>query len=323
MSAELLALLWLMFLLIAVAWLLSALGVLPALRMLDGMRDPGVRARRVLLTASMPCLVPATLGAAVFATAGSKAVGWITDHCPHHGLGHPHLCFSHLPGLDLGLIHGAFAAAVGLPLVYGLARLMLSEYRARTQLTVLAALAARRGLLRIVSGAAPLALAGGLFRPMVVLSRGLLNELSLRERRIVLAHEAAHLRHGDAPRNVLFEVLLRLHFPVARRRLRQAWLSALEERADDVVACRFGAEPVVETLLHVARLKLHQPVPGFSVAGANLRERVRRLLDGECGTAVGAPVFEAACALVLTALFTAAIAGHHALETLLGFLTGH
>jgi len=158
---------------------------------------------------------------------------------------------------------------------------------------------------------------------VVVLSRGLLNELSPRERRIVLAHEAAHLRHGDVRRNVLFELLLKLHFPVARRRLRQAWLSALEERADDAVARRFGAEPVVETLLHVARLKLHQPVSGFSVAGANLADRVGRLLDGERGTTVDAPVFETACAFVLTALFASAIVGHHALETLLGFLTGH
>ena len=323
MSGEVLPLLWLMFLLIAAAWLLSALAVLPAVRVLGRWGDPGARARRVLLTASMPSLIPATVGAAVLATAGSKSLGWIADHCPHHGLGHPHLCFSHLPALDLGLIHGAFAAAFALPLAYSLARLLLSEYRAGNQLTVLAALAAPRGLLRIVSGAAPLALAGGLFRPVVVLSRGLLNELSLRERRIVLAHEAAHLRHGDARVNVLFELLLRLHFPVARRRLRQAWLSALEERADDVVARRFGVEPVVATLLHVARLKLHQPVPGFSVAGANLRDRVERLLDGERRMAVGVPVFEAAGALVLTSLFTSMILGHHALETLLGFLTGH
>jgi len=161
MSGEVLSLLWLMFLLIAAAWLLSALAVLPAVRTLDRVGDPGVRARRVLLTASMPCLVPATVGAAVLATAGSKALGWIADHCPHHGLDHPHLCFLHLPVLDLGLVHGAFAAVAALPLAYGLARLVLSEFRTRTQLTVLASFAAPRGLLRIVSGAAPLALAGG------------------------------------------------------------------------------------------------------------------------------------------------------------------
>jgi hypothetical protein len=327
MSGGLLELLWLVFLLIAAAWFLSTLTIPLMMRgFVAGERDPAVRGRRVLLTASIPWLVPITVGAAVLATAGAKVIGWIADHCPHHGLGHPHLCFSHLPAIELGLVHGAFAAAVAVPVVFSMAHLVRSEWRTTREIGLLKALAASRasrGRLQIVSASAPFALAGGLLEPVVLLSRGLVEQLSFRERRIVMAHEAAHLRHGDARRNVLFELLLIVHLPRVRRRLRHQWLRALEERADDVVARRFGAERVVETLLHVARLRPQQPIPGFSMAGANLTHRARRLLDGDSGHAVALPSFEFGYVLGLVTLFAAAVLGHHALETLLGLIAGH
>jgi Zn-dependent protease with chaperone function len=323
MTGGWLQLLWLVFVLMAGAWLLSALSV-PVMigGLVSGVRDPAARGRRILLTAALPWLVPVTVGAAVAATAGSKAIGWIADHCPHHGLGHPHLCFSHLPAVELGLLQGVLAGIVALLLVRGGAGLVWFQYRADREIGMLKALASSRGRLRIVSSRAPFALAGGVLAPVVLLSRGLLERLSFRQRRIVTAHEAAHLRHGDPWRNALFELLLILHLPAVRRRLRKPWLRSLEERADDAVARRFGAEDVVETLLHVARLELRKPAPGFSVADADLAGRARRLLDGECARRGGLPSFELAYALVLASLFAAAVMGHHALETLLGLVAG-
>lgn len=327
MSGGMLGLFWLMFLLVAAAWFLSALSVsLMSQGLVTGMRDPATRGRRVMMMASITWLVPLTVGAAVLATAGAKLAGWIVDHCPHHGLGHPHLCFSHLPVIDLGWLHGAFVAVAAFPMLVGMAYLCRSEYRATRKIGLLKALASSRGSrrrLRILSAPAPLAVAGGLFEPVVLISRGLLNQLPFRERRIVMAHEAAHLRHGDVRRNVLFELLLIGHLPMVRRRLRDQWLRTLEERADDDVARRYGAERVVETLLHVARLKVQQREVGFSVAGANLAYRARRLLDGDCVYAASPPSFELAVAVVLATLFTAVVLGHHALETLLGLIAGH
>jgi Zn-dependent protease with chaperone function len=323
MSGGAVSLMWLMFLLIAGAWVLSSLALPPIIRwLLTGVHDPAARGRRVLSAALIPWLVPATIGAAALATAASKTLGWIADHCPHHGLGHPHLCFSHLPAVDLGVVHGAVAGAIAMPVVLSLVRLLRSEYRAVRDLNLLRMLSTSRGRLRIVSATAPFALAGGLFEPVVLCSDSLLKQLSCRERRIVLAHEAAHLRRGDTRRRVLFELLLLLHLPMVRRRLRVEWLRALEERADETVARRFGADQVVATLLRVARLELRQPVPGFSVAGANLAERAQRLLDGGGGRRIGRS-FEAAYLLGLAALFTVAVLGHHGLETLLGVIPGH
>lgn len=324
MSEGFLALLWFMTVLVAGAWLLAASSVLLALPgAVGGVRDPVVSGRRVLLLALVPWVAVATVGAAPLAIAGGKALGWIADHCLHHGLGHPHLCFAHLPAMELGWMHGLLAvAAVGL-LVPETIRLGWSEYRTMKVFGNLKALAARRGRLRIVSVPTQFAVAGGLLDPVVLCSSGLLDRLSPRERRIVLAHEAAHLRHGDSRRTLLFEALLLLHLPAARRRLRREWLRSLEERADDVVARRFGADGVVAALLRVARLKLHQPAPGYSVAGANLTHRARRLLEGVPDHAARWSSFEVAFALIVPAAFCAAVTSHHALETLLGLIGGH
>lgn len=325
MSGGLVNLFCLVLMLIAAAWLLSVLLVPPMIHgLVTGVGDPATRGRRVVLTASIPWLVALSVGAAALATAAAKALGWIADHCPDHGLGHPHLCFSHLPAVDLSWMHGAVLGAVAVPVAVCLARLIRAEYRATRSLNQLKVLAASRGRLRILSAAAPFALAGGILQPVVLLSSGLLKQLSSLERRVVLAHEAAHLRHGDARRNLFFELLLMLHLPTVRRKLRMQWQRTLEERADDAAAQRFGSERVVETLLHVARLKLHQPRPGFSVAGTNLAHRAQRLLDGAGASGRRAQVsFEMVYATLLGTVFTAVILGHHALETLLGLIAGH
>jgi hypothetical protein len=324
MSGGWLPLLWLVFVLGTGAWLLSALVALAASTTVVGrVSSPMLRGRRILLLAGLPWLAPVTLAAAVAAAATAKFIGWIVDHCAHHGLGHPHLCFSHLPAIELGLLQGALAGIVALGVVEGAARLAWRQYRAGHEIGMLKALAASRGRFGIVPAAAPFALAGGVRQPVVLLSRGLLDRLTPRQRRIVIAHEAAHLRHGDLRRNLLLELLLIPHLPAARRGLRQAWLRSLEERADDAAARRFGAEDVVATLLQVARLELRQPRPGFSVAGGDLAGRARRLLDGDRVRPCGLPCFEITYASGLAAVFAAAVTGHHTLETLLGLLAGH
>lgn len=324
MTGGWLGLLWLIFLLAGGAWFISALLVPLVTRgLFSRMGDPAARARWILLMVAVPWLVPCVVVAAAVATAGSKAIGWIADHCPHHGLSHPHLCFAHLPAVDVGFLHHAIMGLAVMAVVLSGSRLVQRERGAHREINLLRTLTPSRGRLRIVPVSSALALAGGVLEPVVLLSRGLLGQLSFRERRIVAGHEVAHLRHGDPRRNVVFEVLLLAHLPWVRHRLRAQWLRSLEEQADDAVARRFGTERVVETLLHVARINLHRPAPRFSVAGADLLDRARRLLDGEGGHVAGSPAFEIGYALLLAAVFAAAVAGHHAIETLLGLIVGH
>lgn len=324
MTAGWLDLWWLVFVLAVASWLTAAsLAPLMASWAVRRRSPPHVRARHLLLTAAFPWLLPGVVVAAVLAAAGAKLVGWIADHCDHPGLTHPHLCFAHLPAVDLGVLHAGMVVVAAALLAVGTARLVRSERGAQRQFEALGALAGSRRRLRIVPSGPPLALAGGLVRPMVLVSQGLLNQLSPLERRIVVAHEAAHLRHGDARRNVLFEALLLAHLPWTRSWLRRAWVGSLEALADDAVARRFGAVNVVETLLRVARINLRSAAPAFSIAGADVVGRTRRLLetDGKCVATW--PVFGVAYLLLLGTVFVVAVADHHLLEALLTRFVGH
>lgn len=324
MTAAWLDLLWLVFLLALGSWLAAASCVPLLAHWLDARQSaPAIRCRHLVLTAAFPWLIPAVVVAAVLLTAYAKLVGWIHDHCPHHpGLAHPHLCFAHLPAVELGIVHAGVVSVVVALLVLGAVRLVRSQRRAHRELASLAALTGSRRRLRILPTRVPLALAGGVARPLVLMSRGLLDQLSFRERRIVAAHEGAHLRHGDARRNVLFEVLLLAHLPWTRSRLRKAWVGSLEALADDAVARRFGAEDVVETLLHVARINLRAAAPAFSMAGADVAGRARRLLDRDTDGIRRWPVFGTGYGLVVTGVFLVAVMDHHLLESLLATVVG-
>jgi Zn-dependent protease with chaperone function len=319
-----LSLLWLVFALASMAWLISAaLTPLVLAWLLRVESDAATRSRRILLVAALPWLVPVSLVLAVGFTAGSKAIGLVTDHCPDHGPGHPHLCFAHLPAIELGLIHNATAGLAAAVIIGTLWQLLSLERRALRHVGVLKSLAPSRRPLRVVRTAAPLAAASGIVKPVVLISRGLMDQLNFRERRIVVSHEVAHIRHRDALRNLLFEVLLPGHLPWVRHRLRAHWRQAVEEQADDTVAERFGVENVVATLVHVARINLHATPAGLSIAGADPVRRGRRLLSLRERAASQKPAFEVGYASALLVIFLGAVAGHHALETVLGLITGH
>jgi hypothetical protein len=318
-------LLWLTFLLAAMAWCIATV-LTPVLLgpLLRIETSPAVRARRLLLASALPWLVPMAIVLAVCVTAGAKGLGWIQDHCPHHGLGHPHLCFTHLPAIELGFIHSVAVGGVVAAAVHALWRFLMSQQRAQREVELLKTLAPSNRPLRIARTSTLLVAASGIVRPVILISRGLLDQLTWRQRRIVIAHEAAHIRHRDARRNYLFELLLLGHLPWKRPTLRAHWRQALEEQADDTVVKRFGAEHVVATLVHVARIHLRATPAGFSIVGADPVSRGRRLLRGSAGCDAPSlgPVFELAYASALLLLFVGAVTGHHAIESVLGLVTG-
>ena len=319
-----LGLLWLVLVVASMAWLIAAaLTPLVLAWLLRVDNEPVTRSRRILLVTALPWVVAVSIVLAVGFTAGCKAIGWIADHCPDHGLGHPHLCFAHLPAIELGFIHSATAGLAAAVISGALLKLLLLERRARRHVGVLKSLAPSRRPLRIVRTAAPLAAASGIVKPIVLISRGLLDQLDFRERRIVVCHELAHIRHRDALRNLLFEMLLLGHLPWVRHRLRAHWRQAVEEQADDAVAGRFGAENVVATLVHVVRIHLRATPPVLSIAGADPVRRGQRLLSLRDGAAAKTPAFEVRYASALLVIFLIVVFGHHALETVLGLITGH
>jgi hypothetical protein len=313
---------WLLFVIVLATWAFAAvvatgISVIPERLCLR----PEVRARRALLTALLPWAVPVIAVASVFALAAAKPLGLIADHCIYHGAGHPHLCLQHLPAIAMGHLHMLGATLVPALLLILLTRHLLRERRMSARLQVMQALARGRGRLRILEDKRCLALATNLRDPVVLLSRGLMERLTRRELRIVVGHEVAHLRHSDLLRNHLFEFLLLLHTPSVARRLRASWRQALEEQADDCVAARYGADAVAGALLQIVRAPSRKFAPALSVAGADPLRRIERLLAPRemPGRQLG---FELSYGVALVSIVVTVITTHHALETLIGVLTG-
>lgn len=316
-------LLWLFFLLAFATWVLVVAAV-PAIIMLAVRTSlaPSVRARRGLLIAGLPWIAPLIVIASVCVLAASKQLGWIADHCIYHGPGHPHLCFEHLPAIGLSSLH-AFGASLAVAcLLLVLVRFIRRERQMTSRVNALRVLARGRRRLRILDDHQPFAFAAGFGDAFVLLSRGLLQQLSPRQRRIVLAHEVAHLRHRDLPLTLLFEILLLLHIPSTARELRSLWRQALEERADDRVATHYGVVDVAGTLIKVLRVSRSAPVLAFAVAGADPLKRVKRLLCSDDELPGRRWRFELVYLTLLLAAAAAVLVAHHPLETLLGVITG-
>jgi beta-lactamase regulating signal transducer with metallopeptidase domain/type II secretory pathway component GspD/PulD (secretin) len=127
----------------------------------------------------------------------------------------------------------------------------------------------------------------GLFRPVILLPRSLVEGLSPAQLRAVLLHELLHLRRRDVWVNcaqALLQIVYWWHplLWLANARIRRL----REEAVDDAVmlALKEDAETYAPTLLEVAKLALHRPLASLGLVGIlesrnALRQRIERLLD--------------------------------------------
>jgi Zn-dependent protease with chaperone function len=133
----------------------------------------------------------------------------------------------------------------------------------------------------------PVAAVTGLFRPRLLLSTRILEECTPSELDAILRHERAHVRRGDnLARAAILYLPNPLAFTSAGREMQRAWAAAAEEAADDAAAGDLaeGRTVLASALVRVARMA-SAPAPDWMPAltfyeGANLENRVRRLLDG-------------------------------------------
>lgn len=300
-----------------VAWLGGALAAAILVTRLGQALSPTERLRRCLLVTLLPWFLPALTAFAIVLLALAKPLGLIVDHCLEHGDGHPHICFEHLPHVSLNGLVAGIAAVVLAYIAASVYRFVVNESRSSDILRSMLSLARGKGPLRILDDDRALAFTSAVQGPTVLMTTGMLRSLSRSQRRIVLAHEAEHLRNGDLYWHRVLECLLLLHLPRTARRLRSVWLQSVEERVDDAVASRFGAGRVAEVLLATARGP-KSPAP-LSVAGGNTLARIRRLLASpssrpEYGT------FTCVYVMSLAVLPAAVLFAHHGLETLIGLL---
>jgi hypothetical protein len=206
-------------------------------------------------------------------------------HCANHPSAHPALCGWHPPQLHLD---AWLIGAIGLGALLGAATLAVMMARAvaiRSRFHLIHRIASphrREGYLALPL-ARPMAFVAGILRPQVYISAGLERQLTAEQKRIVLAHEHAHLRRGDLLMTGIVNALSRLQWPRVGRALRADWRLASEQQCDEAAAVEVGDRVgVADCLVHVARLHCGRDGFGAMTRGmldCDLSARVTALLE--------------------------------------------
>ena len=309
-------LLWPLALVALIAWVFGAIAVTLYLGV-GWRRDPApsTRERRLMLLAGLPWMWAILLVLTVNSAALFDAVHRQQAHCSSHSHGHLHACSSSGYLLASGAVELTVVGIMLFSVAFNWGRIAVRERGLHKSVSTLSRLSRGRRKLRILDDVTPLALAVGVRDSFVLLSRGLLAQLTPRQRRVVLAHEVAHLRRGDTLRNVIFEVMLAIHPFWQAKKLRHHWRQALEESADDSAVEQFGREAVAETLVQVARVSRTNHSGMLSMSGAGTIDRSQRLLRP---STVRQPIFPGLETLCLASLVAVALVGiyyHRGMET--------
>ncbi len=174
-----------------------------------------------------------------------------------------------------------------------------------------------------VACAEPVALAVGLFRPSIFISRALLEHLGVEGREIVEAHERAHLARGDLWARFLMTVVCGLYPDRVAAALQQALVLAQEQACDAAVANSHSRVEIAETLVRMERRRgVHSHLcAGFQ--DADIALRVRALLEPDFEPIKRSMMRTSAISAVLvSAVFVALEPLHHKIEALFLMLGG-
>jgi beta-lactamase regulating signal transducer with metallopeptidase domain len=250
------------------------------------------------------------------------------DHCLAHDDDHVHLCFVHLPQVDL---HPAVAAGLLVLFALAIARAAASYAKLTRALGVWNVLA-RTGQqdaardATIIEIAEPICVAAGIVRPRILVSRGLLEELDPEAQRVVLAHERAHVLRRDALSAALVRLLSQFHLSAVADWLVRESDVAAEQACDENAAEAVGDRlRVASVILQVQRMvQGHQRMPSAPAAVALVQHAVERrvtslLEDAPPPTSLSVP--SRLLALGATLLLACAGELHHITEFLLSRLT--
>jgi beta-lactamase regulating signal transducer with metallopeptidase domain len=300
-------------------WSLSALGGLALLGGRASLRRRGSAVER--RAAAAVAVVPVLLAFAVFAALLARSlVG--PDHCEiHHH--HAHLCLAHGVWLDRTWVVAALAVVAAIVAMRSVV-LVAGLLRGTRGLADLASTSAVRGAVRIVESERAFAFVAGFAHPAIYVSSRAWSALTEIEREALLAHERAHVTHGDLWARVVIEGFLVLASPLVGELVRTTWRSASERLCDvEAVNAVRDAPAVASAMVALCRLNTARPPAlGFTPAPHELADRVQAILNGEPSGVRSAMLLErmltAGGLAIIVAVALAVEPLHHALETLLG-----
>ena len=164
----------------------------------------------------------------------------------------------------------------------------------------------------MIEAVAPTAFAVPGRHPHVVVSTGMLDLLDADERRAMLAHERAHLRHHHHRFIIATEVAAAMLPPLrpAARRVR----FATERWADQDAAREVGDPKVVARAIARAALARSEPSrPALALVGSDVAARIQALTRD----LIGSPAERVSLAVVMpmaVAAIAVAVQAHHVVE---------
>ncbi len=319
---------------LAVSWAGAALlgGALLASRM--RLRRTGPRTERALAAAALiaPPFAAATLVVSLAGLSLVQALSGRGDHCTAHDH-HIHLCLQHGGDWATNAAAGIALFLLGSVVVGGLVRRLLA-YRVTTGLLreIERHAIVHPGLptnVRLVPSETPLCVTAGIRSPRILISTASWGLLADDERRAVLAHEQAHIEHGDTRWRFALSLFGAFGVPGLGPSILSVWMHA-SERLCDWRASTCVEEPTViaQALVRLARASSMARAPrvaetlAFASPDA-IADRVEAILGAEPdGAALGVRALTAiALAAVVHGVATIFFASplHHLLETLLHF----
>lgn len=183
------------------------------------------------------------LATALLAFVPSIPWTWLGGACACETWGGLHICPAH-PDAALSLLGPVLllATAVLAPAAARIARLALAS-RDLARLTADATLHDDVG--HLDHGGAPLVFAAGIVRPRLFVDGGWWSQLDGRDRRVIEAHERAHLAAGDTRTRLALDLLLSAVAPGAREQVLDDWTIQAELRADEA-AVRADGDPLLD-----------------------------------------------------------------------------
>lgn len=221
-----------------------------------------------LLWWSAPLLISLFVTALVFIP-GLREL-FVSSHC--HGDCTHTTAIHHAP-----IVGHAFSELIGISLlilvcslyVYKLIRYLLSTLNLKQMLEQVAH---TQGEYLTVETSTPMVFTFGWFKPGVCISRGLLEQVSMRDLQVVLLHEKMHQQRRDNLILLLGYILTLLLPPAKARDLRGQLRLLTDIACDELTAKKYDRVSVAEALVNVHKIV-------NTTANSALETRVQKLLD--------------------------------------------
>jgi Zn-dependent protease with chaperone function len=262
------ATLWLLVTLVA-SWMCAL--AYPLFARLLAPCAPSARAACCFAFGLMP---PLAAGLVVFLLLNPELAGLLVpDHC------HAGVCGAHKPVYAASALTLSLVAAGSFTFIGVVAFLLVGARRTGRHMMALLALArpVQQQGYQVLDSDGLLAWCGGLWRPQILLSRGLVERLSEQQLQAVLAHERAHAERFDNLRAFLL-YWATLAWPARQRSAIRAELALGSEQACDRIAAeRVGSRELVATALAALERNDRMPAGSMAFGGRDTQLRLSAL----------------------------------------------